>query len=79
MKLTEQDKKLFETLNRNEYGKLLVDYLERLMVDMFNPEELTKENLDARKDTAGKIKNEIIDRIKLVQKEKQTTSKNQFV
>ncbi|MBK9272786.1 MAG: hypothetical protein IPM48_14470 [Saprospiraceae bacterium] len=79
MKLSENDIKLFKALNKNEYGKLLVDYLERLRIDMFNPEELTKENLEARKDTAEKIKNEIIDRIKLVQKEKKPTPKNQFV
>lgn len=79
MKLTNEDKKIFEVLNKNEVGKWLVDYLERLNVDLFNPDEVNEKNILARKDTIAVIKKELIDRIKIVNKENKTKGMGQYV
>jgi hypothetical protein len=79
MKITENDKKLFEALNKNQYGKLLVDYLERLIASMFDPETLTQDNLESKKQASKVISDEIIDRIQLVMKKKDSKGKNQFI
>ena len=79
MTLTEQEKKLFEALNKSQQGKSLVEYVERLCVELFNPMEVTAENINSRKDTIDILKRDIIDRIRLITPEKKTGGKkNQF-
>jgi hypothetical protein len=70
MKLTDIDIKLFQELSNSSMGKDLVDYMERLILDMFSPDELTKENLDSKKEASSVIRKELIDRIRLSGKAK---------
>ncbi len=73
MKLNENDIQLFKDLNSSSSGKALLDYLERLKRDIFNPENLTKENLDSKKEVARIIDEDLINRVKLVNQERQQT------
>ncbi len=70
MKLNELDVQLFKDLNSSSQGRSLLDYLERLKTSLFNPEELTIENLPARKEVARILNEDLIERIKLVNREK---------
>lgn len=78
MKLTDSDKKIFETLHSSEVGKWLVDYLQRLSMDIFNPDEVTIDNINSRKDTIAVIKKELIDRIVLIHKSEPTKGNNHY-
>jgi hypothetical protein len=49
MNLTDKDKSLFRRLHDGD-GPELIDYIRRLKVDLFNPDVITKDNLDVRKD-----------------------------
>ena len=78
MKLTDREVKLFKDLHGTELGRVLVDYFERLKVDLFNPSVITKDNFESRKEALEILEKEFIQRIKLVNPEKEV-SPNQFV
>ena len=63
MTLNERDKKLFETLSGSETGKSLIDYLERVKVELFDPEELTEENVISRKEAWKFIQDYLLARL----------------
>jgi hypothetical protein len=50
MKLTEEERQFFSNISQTETGKLLLSYLAKLKNELFNPQTLTKENFDARKE-----------------------------
>lgn len=72
MKLTDQDIKNLKVLHESETGRWLLDYLERLLLEMFSPESLSVENLPIKKEAREIIKKELIDRIKLINSETKT-------
>ena len=72
MKLTEQDIKNLKIFHESETGRWLLDYLERLLLELFKPEDLTVENLPVKKEAREIIKRELIDRIKLINSETKT-------
>ena len=69
MRLTERDLNMLSALNQSEIGRDLLDYLDREKASLFDPGTLTKENLDAKKETALFI-TELQNRIKLINKDK---------
>ena len=69
MKLTDRDRELFKALNASETGKLLCDFFGRLKTDIFHPETLTAENLEARKE-CSRLLDSLIQRIVMVNEEK---------
>lgn len=48
MKRTDKDVQQFRSLRKIPTGKWLVEYIERLKVELFRPGSVTKENVDAR-------------------------------
>ena len=63
MMLNERDKKLFETLSGSETGKSLIDYLERVKAELFNPDDLTEENVISRKEAWKFIQDYLLARL----------------
>lgn len=66
MKLTQQDIELFKSLNNSGVGRAIVDYLTRLNAEILDPETLTAENVESRKEAIKQIKTHLVDRIQLV-------------
>jgi len=79
MKLEKKDINLFKVLNQSKSGLDLIDYLERTIAELFDPNTLTKDNLDMRKETANFIKSNLIDRIKLSSKDKPISDPNDYL
>ncbi len=73
MKLTEEDIRLFRSLNKTETGMQLLDYLERLIHSMLDVSTLSKENVEAKKEAVMSIKENLIDRIELVNHPKESS------
>ena len=70
MKLNDKDVNLFRVLNKSAQGRDLIDYLERLKRELFNPETVTPENLTGRKDMVKILNEDLINRIKLVNEDR---------
>lgn len=65
MILTEEENQFLKEINASPTGRILVSLLERsIREDLFSPESLTAENVEAKKE-AAKILRRIIDGIKL--------------
>ncbi len=79
MKLNERQVNLFKNLNQSQTGKDLADYAEQVINELFNPEELTTDNLQGRKDAANFIRRHFIDRIKLSGKESSPVNPNDYI
>ena len=77
MMLNERDKKLFETLSGTETGKSLIDYLERVKAELFNPDDLTEENVISRKEAWKFIQDNLLARLGSYPKPKKVEP-NQF-
>lgn len=63
MRLNQDEIELFKQLSGSGTGKGLLSYIRRLQADLFEPKTLTKDNLEARKETAAALE-EFADRIK---------------
>jgi hypothetical protein len=75
--MTDKDLKMFKDLHGTELGKNLLDYFERLKVEVFNPEVVTKDNFDSRKEALGILEKYFIEKIRLQNPEKENPT-NQY-
>lgn len=48
MEYTDKDVQQLRAIRKSPMGKWLVEYIERLKVELFRPGSVTKENVDAR-------------------------------
>ena len=78
MKLNEKDIKLFRDLHDTAMGNGLVDYLERQLDEICDIRNVVKGQEEVIKEVAKIIKANLIDLIKLTEKERSVT-KNDFV
>lgn len=65
MKLTRQDIEMFKSLNLSGTGKWLAEYISRLNQFVLDPETLSAENVEARKEAIRIMKSHILDRIQM--------------
>lgn len=77
MKLTEQDIEMFKSLYGGNLGRQLSDYVERLKHYLFDPNTLTEQNLNSRKEAVKIIDEYLIKKIQL-QNPNKTTDLNEY-
>lgn len=65
MKKTAKDIQVIRAMNSSEMGQAFIDYCERALAELFKPEVLTAENLEAHKVAAAWVKEHIISPIKM--------------
>jgi hypothetical protein len=68
MKITEKDIEQFKALNGSGTQKWLVDYVERLVNEVYDVRNISVADLEARKEFAQLLKTEFIDRLNLTTK-----------
>lgn len=78
MKLTEQDNALFDSLNRTETGRQLIDYLTRLQDSMCDLRNLGDGDPKAKVAAADEIQKHIVDKIKLRHQKMEKKEGNQY-
>lgn len=65
MQKTPKDIQILRAMQASEMGKGFVAYCERALADLFNPKNLTSENLEAHKVAEDWVRKTIIEPIKL--------------
>jgi hypothetical protein len=79
MKLQDKDVKMFESLNKSQVGKWLIDYCKRVQIDLFDPSKVTPENLIGKKEAVQILQEELIDRVTIINNHQEVGKKNEYV
>lgn len=70
MKLTERDIELFKALNKSDTGKYLLEYVERVKLEIGNILNLTPENFASKKEAIKALDEFLVQRIKTINEDK---------
>lgn len=78
MKLNEREIKFFRDFSGTETAKVLLEYFDRLKVELFNPSVVTKENFEGRKEAFELLEKHFVERLRLSNKDN-NGNPNQFM